>query len=143
MKRPIQIMFFVILMILTLTPGVFAQSDTDIVRFDGIYQSAVYAGQGKYIYSYYRFFPNKTVSKYSTYTEERPSDIYKALEIAPMESGKYVLNNDGEIKFTLSYVKGNVDYTGTIQEDKLHLVYHSNISNHDGRYDCSFIEVNR
>jgi hypothetical protein len=140
MKKQMRIMFFVMLLFLTIVPTVFAESGTETVKFSGVYQSVSYIGQGHYMYYYYRFFPNQTVGTYSSPFQERLSDVYKALEVAPSGSGKYTVNN-GEIKFTLTYAKGTVDYTGTVSEDKLHLMIHSNIINTDGKSDCTFSEV--
>jgi hypothetical protein len=140
MNRRIRIIFFVALMFLTLISTAFAQDNAEIVKFNGVYQSVTYLGQGHYYYYYYRFFPNQTVGNYSSPFQERLSDVYKALELAPSGSGKYSVSN-GEIKFSFTYAKGTVDYIGTMSEDKLHLVSHSNIINTDGRVDCDFIEV--
>jgi hypothetical protein len=139
MKKQIRILFFVSFMLLTLLPAVFAESSTD-VKYNGVYQSITYLGQGHYMYHYYRFFPNQTVATYSSTIQERLADVYKALEVAPSGSGKYTVSN-GEIKFTFTYARGTVDYTATVAEDKLQLLSHSNIINTDGKTDCTFIEV--
>lgn len=138
MKKRIRIMFFVALMFLTLIPTAFAQNDE--VKFNGIYQYVSYHGQGHYYYYYYRFFPNEKVGTYSSPFQERLSDVYKALEIAPSGSSKYSVKN-GEISFTMTYPKGTVDYTANIVDDKLRLKLHSSITGTDGGYDCTFIEV--
>ena len=115
--------------------------DTGIIKLNGLYQAVSYHGQGHYYYYYYRFFPNGRVSSYFSPLDDRVSDVYKALEISSSGNGNYSVQN-GEIKFSLIFPKGNIDYTGKMIENKLRLVFHSNIINTDGGYDCKFIEVN-
>jgi len=118
-----------------------ASVDTGIIKFKGLYQAISYHGQGHYYYYYYRFFPNGTVSSYFSSLNDRVSEVYQSLELAPAGNGKYSVQN-GEIIFSLNFPKGNIDYKGTMVEDKLRLVFHSNIINTDGGYDCKFIEMN-
>jgi hypothetical protein len=115
--------------------------DMGIIKFNGLYQAVSYHGQGHYYYYYYRFFPNGTVSSYSSPFNDLVSDVYKSLELAPSGSGNYFVQN-GEMTFSLIYPKGNIDYKGTMVDDNLRLVFHSYIINTDGGYDCKFIEVN-
>jgi len=115
--------------------------DAKIINFNGLYQAVSYHGQGHYYYYYYRFFPNGRVSSYFSPLDDHVSDVYKALDISPSGNGNYFVQN-GEIKFSLNFPKGNIDYTGKMVENKLRLEFHSYIINTDGGYDCKFIEVN-
>jgi hypothetical protein len=115
--------------------------DVGKLKFNGLYQAVSYHGQGHYYYYYYRFFPNGTVSSYFSPLDDRLPDVYKSLELAPSGKGKYSVQN-GEVTFSLTFPKGNIDYKGTIVEENLRLVFHSYIINTDGGYDCKFIEMN-
>lgn len=115
-------------------------SATAGLRFNGLYQETSYIGQGHYSYHYYRFFADGSVTACSSFSEERPADVYAALEKAPSGRGVCQTEN-GELKFTLTYPKGNVDYKAVIDGDKLHMKCHSYIINTDGAFDASFIEI--
>jgi len=114
--------------------------DAGKIKFNGLYQAVSYHGQGHYYYYYYRFFPDGTVSSYFSPLDDRLLDVYKSLALAPSGKGKYSVQN-GEVTFSLTFPKGNIDYKGTMIEDNLRLVFHSYIINTDGGYDCKFIEV--
>ena len=118
-----------------------ASVDRGIIRFNGLYQAVSYHGAGHYYYYYYRFFSNGTVSSYFSPLNDRVSDVYKSLALAPAGKGKYSVQN-GEVTFSLAFPKGNINYKGTMVEDNLRLVFHSYIINTDGGYDCKFIEMN-
>lgn len=116
-------------------------NELGVVKFNGVYQATSYYGQGNYYYYYYRFFPDGTVASYFTPVKDNLSAVYKSLEAAPAGKGKYSLQN-GQLRFTLNFLKGNIDYQGMIVEDQLRLTFHSNIINTNGGYECKFIEMN-
>jgi hypothetical protein len=118
-----------------------ATGDMGIIRFNGLYQAVSYHGNGHYYYYYYRFFPNGTVSSYFSPLKDRVSEVYKSMALAPAGKGKYSVQN-GEVTFSLTFPKGNVEYKGSMVEENLRLVFHSYIINTDGGYDCKFIEMN-
>ncbi|HWR44238.1 hypothetical protein [Sporomusa sp.] len=116
-------------------------SGTGIVKFNGLYQASTYHGSGHYYYYYFRFFPDGTVTSNSGINNTFLLERFKALESSPSGSGKYSVQN-GEIRFSIAFPKGNVDYIGTIEGDKLRLTFHSYIINTDGGYYCKFFEMN-
>ena len=118
----------------TLTP---APTSTSPLRYDGLYQS-VEAEQG--YFEYLRFYDDGTVLE--VVSSGTPEQVAVWLNKAGTDEGMgYYEIQDSTIKFTVTYTQGAVDYTGTINGEKLILDIYSHINSHKGTRTFQFVEV--
>jgi hypothetical protein len=109
-----------------------------LIRFDGVYQSVE-----DNFYHYIKFYPDYTVIEVSTFDTPKPFLAWFEKDYEDSYSGHYVVDNEAKnVKFSIHYIFGRVDYVGEINVEKnLIIESYNHINSYRARREYKFIKI--